>query len=576
MELNNYSVDKDTPKEDIDKYLHELKAHQTWWANQVSLNERIDLLKRLQKNILMVIDKWIALDTESRNTETTHWDYVVPVITPGCVGLIVRLYLQALYTIRDCGKPKFAKKIQQDGDRVQFQIFPQGLQDRVLWGSTKARVYLKQGTCIADFEQYQSVYQDPNDLGAIALVLASGNYAHLTISDTLHKLIAEKNVVLIKINPVKAYLFSIMTEIFQPFIDAGVVRIISGGPAVGHYAAYHPLVNNLHMTGSDKTFESIVYGSGDVGIENKKNDRRVLTIPITGELGCVTPVIIVPGEWSEKDFHYQAKNIVSMLGLNSGYTCCAPRVLIMPKTWGGSLKLLNLIRHYMTELSIASNYYPGTEECIQRLETQYPHLEKIGLQDATHQPWMLITDLHPELDEYAFRVEVWAAFMSQVYLADEDVASYLNTAVAFANNKLWGTLSAMILVDAKTRKKLEKTGCLPRAIRELHYGVVTINLFSGYANSLGILPWGGYPGSDYSNIQSGNAYVNNMMLLKNVEKTVLEGPFRLWPEIPLFISHKKLVAAGIMFSYYNITGRWRDFFKLIGAVLGVIHPKLES
>lgn len=552
--------------EKIDVYLHQLKEKQLWWAHQVSLEERIALLKQVQVNIIAAMDEWIVLDAKSKQTPSSHWDYTTSAITPGYAGLATRLYLRMLEDIRAYGRPRLFKKIRQEEDRVQVEIFPHDFKDSILWHRVKGTIYLKSGTRVIDFEQYQTNYQDPEFQGALSLVLASGNYAHLTFSDVFHKLIAEKNVVLVKINPVKGYLFGILSTVLKPFIEAGVVRIIEGGPLVGQYASHHPLLDTIHMTGSDKTFEAIVYGNGAEGTENKKKDRRLLNIPITGELGCVTPIILVPGEWQEEDFHYQAKNIISMLGFNAGFTCCAPRVLIMPKEWKGSLRLLHLIRHYMKVLSIASNYYPGTDERIKILETQYPHLEKIGLYDATHQPWMLMTNLDPDQNEYAFKVEVWAAFMSQVYLSFQNVSAYLNAAVEFANSQLWGTLSAMILIDKKTQKQLEKTGCLSQALRKLRYGVVTINIFSGHANGLGLFPWGGYPGSNYQDIQSGNHYVNNLLLLKNVEKTVVQAPFRPWPKSLLLGTNKKLIKVAHAFSRYNITGRWIDFFKVIGTI----------
>jgi acyl-CoA reductase-like NAD-dependent aldehyde dehydrogenase len=388
----------------------------------------------------------------------------------------------------------------------------------------------------------------------------------------------ERNVVLVKTNPVKEYMYEIIQEVFKPFIDAGVMRVIKGGRSLCTYAAHRPLVDNLHMTGSDRTFNAIVYGNGEEGTKNKKKDHKILHIPMTGELGCVTPIIIVPGKWSESQFHYQAKNIVTMLGFNSGFSCCAPRVLIMPKGWDGSLKLMNLIRDYMKKMYISSNYYPGTNEVVQFLENKYPTLEKIGPCDERHQPWMLVADIDPEQDrnqdEYLFHTEIWAAFMCQVYLSCKNVDSYLMAAVEFANTKLWGNLSAMIIIDKKTQRTLEKTGTLAKAIRKLCYGNVSINIFSGYANGLSLLPWGGYPTSSYTDIQSGNIYINNIMMLKNVEKSVLWAPFYLWPEPPLFITHKKVMQTAVMFSRYNVTGRFIDFLKTMATVVGLMNPRI--
>jgi hypothetical protein len=450
-------------------------------------------------------------------------------------------------------------------------MIPQNFKDKIIAMGVKGAIHLKPNTRVEKLSDYQFVYEDPTFPGGVSLVLASGNYAHLTFFDIFHKLIMEKNVVLVKISPVKKYMLEILNAVFKPFIDIGVLRVIQGDRAVCHYAAHHPLVDNLHMTGSHKTLEALMYGDGEEGIKNKKNDHRLLNIPMTGELGCVTPIIIVPGEWSDRQFHYQAKNIISMLGFNSGFSCCAPRVLIMPKGWDGSVKLMQLIRHYMKEMPIASNYYPGTNETIQLLESKYPTLEKIGPHDEKHQPWMLVANIDLEQDleqyKYLFENEIWAAFMCQASLPCNSVDSYLMAAVEFANAKLWGTLSATIIIDKKTQKKLEKTGSLTQAIQKLHYGIVTVNLFSGHVNSAGLLPWGGYPASSYTDIQSGNVYVNNLMMLKNVEKSVVWAPFYLRPDSPSFITNKKLLALAAAWSRYNATNRLRDFFKLIATAL---------
>jgi hypothetical protein len=46
-----------------------------------------------------------------------------------------------------------------------------------------------------------------------------------------------------------------------------------------------------------------------------------VTRRITSELGCVTPVIVVPGAWSPGELAYQAENVATMVAINASCNC---------------------------------------------------------------------------------------------------------------------------------------------------------------------------------------------------------------------------------------------------------------
>ena len=60
----------------------------------------------------------------------------------------------------------------------------------------------------------------------------------------------------------------------------------------------HPGVDTLHITGADRTYDAIVYGTGPEGAERRRRDDPVLHKPFSAELGNLTPIIVVPGRWS--------------------------------------------------------------------------------------------------------------------------------------------------------------------------------------------------------------------------------------------------------------------------------------
>ena len=61
-------------------------------------------------------------------------------------------------------------------------------------------------------------------------------------------------------------------------------------------------------------------------------------------------------------------------------------------------------------------------------------------------PWTLLSGLDPaDTGEPAFRTEPFCALISETAVGSEDPLEYLAAAVAFANQRLWGTLSATLL-----------------------------------------------------------------------------------------------------------------------------------
>jgi len=69
---------------------------------------------------------------------------------------------------------------------------------------------------------------------------------------------------------------------------SGVLRIVSGGAQIGAYLVGHELVTDIHVTGSDKTHDAIVFGV--VRWRSPQGDQQPLvTKPLSAELGNVSP-----------------------------------------------------------------------------------------------------------------------------------------------------------------------------------------------------------------------------------------------------------------------------------------------
>ena len=88
--------------------------------------------------------------------------------------------------------------------------------------------------------------------------------------DILHKLFAEDEVVLVKMNPVNDYLGPMLARAFSPLVDLGVLDFVYGGREVGEYLTKHDLVNTLHLTGSEATYNAIVWGAPDAPVSMRR------------------------------------------------------------------------------------------------------------------------------------------------------------------------------------------------------------------------------------------------------------------------------------------------------------------
>jgi len=286
-----------------------------------------------------------------------------------------------------------------------------------------------------------------------------------------------------------------------------------------------------------------VYGPGENGQQRKAADDRVIDKPIHSELGGVGATIVLPGPWTEADFRYQSEHVVTQKLHNSGHNCAASQVLVLPADWDGSVHMLREIRRRLDESEPRVAYYPGTEERLNALQEAEPAVEVLG-GDAKR---LFVADVDPATEHYGFRTEFFAPAMVATSLPG-DAMEFLQRAVGFCNDKLYGTLSVNLIVDPKTRLKLGAD--LDRAIAALRYGGIGINAWSAAAFLIPRAAWGAYPGHSYTDVQSGIGVVHNALMFDKPLKTVVSAPFRpfprsilggentLFPKPPWFLTNK--------------------------------------
>jgi len=524
-------------QEEIDAAVQTLQAHKDAWV-ALTIDERITLLDRLIKDFAAIADRMVAASCEAKGIAPAS-----PLVgEEWSLGPFVTLknlcQLQhSLMDIKAHGAPKIPGSVTTRTDgQVVAQVFPQTKYERIFFQGVTAEVWMEPGVTANDLAKTQALaYQDKQHAGKVALVLGAGNVASIPPTDVLHKLFVEDQVVVLKMNPVNGYIGPLIEESFRALVEAGFLRVVYGGAEEGAYLCKHSGVEEIHITGSDKTFDAIVFGTGVEGDKRKAENRPLSHKKVTGELGNVSPIIIVPGPWGAGDLAYQAEHIVTSLTTNAGFNCNATRVIIQHAGWGQREELLQQMRTILGKLPTRDAYYPGAKQRQQRFIAEHPEAEQVGSGDGKHLPWTLITDVDAEReDDICFTTEAFCGLFAETTLDAASIVDYIDRAVDFANERLWGSLNATIIVHPKSLQEPGVAAAIERAIGNLRYGTIGVNYWGGVGFTLGVTTWGAFPGDAVNDVRSGIGVVHNTLMFAHAQKSVLRGPFRSTPTPPWF------------------------------------------
>ncbi|MEM7049760.1 MAG: aldehyde dehydrogenase family protein [Acidobacteriota bacterium] len=507
------------------------------WA-RLGLKERRRLLDRTAREFLAVAPRWAEAGlaakglTEGGPAGGEEW-----LTGPYLVVRNLRLLHDALEDIAEAGKPEIPGPVKTRPDgRVTAGVFPSSLYDRMFYPNVTAEVWMQPGVALTDLPSTQAVaYDDPPPEGRSVLVLGAGNVSSIGPMDALYKLFVEKKTVVVKAHPVNAFLGPLFEEGFASLIAEGFLRIVYGGAEEGDYLCRHPEIDEIHITGSDRTYDAIVFGPGADGQAAKAENRPRNQKTITAELGNVSPVIVVPGPWKDGDFSYQAQNLAAMLVNNAGFNCNATRVIVLPASWPGSDRLLDELRRTLERISTRQAYYPGARDRFAAFQEAHPEMETFGQPAEGELPWALVPDVDPrESDDICFRQEAFCGLFAATRLAGDDLEDYLERATEFCNQALWGSLNATLIVHPAARRK----AAVEEAISNLRYGTVAVNHWAAVGYGLVVTTWGAFPGHPAQDIQSGNGVVHNTLMFSRAEKSVVRAPFRAMPKPPWFPGHR--------------------------------------
>ena len=433
----------------MDTALADLEAHKAEWA-RLPLPQKRALLRGLHQRVGEAAGRWVTAASRAKglpkesSLRNEEWLSGPWGVMSYCDALGRTLEHAEAETLDELVE---GKTRQRSGGQTVVRVYPDTAYDQILSSGFAVDIWQEPGITPETVASSMAVfYREEAPEGAVALVLGAGNIASIPPLDVLYKLYAEGSVCLLKMNPVNSYLGPVLEDVFEEFVEAGYLRFAYGGVDVGTYLTRHEAVDEIHVTGSAATHDAIVYGTGPEGAARKERDEPESDVPVTSELGGVSPIVVLPGDWSQPDLDYQAGHVVTMRTHNAGFNCIAGQVLVLPADWPQRDAFLDSIREVLREIPDRQAYYPGAEGRMDAIDAAYPDTQHIG----THR----IVEVTLDDGDYAFETEFFGDALAVVSLpggADgEDPGQWLRRAVDFCNHRLTGTLGANILAHPRT------------------------------------------------------------------------------------------------------------------------------
>jgi len=546
---------------EIDQALTLLSAHKDAWA-MLDIPGRITLLNQIKQDVNTVEKRWVDASMAAKSAEPgtvaegEEWASIAETYR------LIRFLVEALQDTARFGKPRIPGRVTtRPGGQVVAQVMPHDWKEQMTLPGVRAEVWMDPSVSLENGGIPQaSFYHRQDKKGQVCAILGAGNVSGLVPSDCLHKLFVEGQVVALKMNPVNEYLGPIFENAFAALIKAGYLQILYGGAQEGGYLCNHPAVDNVHMTGSDRTFDAITFGPGAEGQQRKQARQPIFTKPFTAELGNISPMIIVPGPWTDKDITNWSLRLGSWLNNNCAHNCNTPRVLIQMKNWDRRENLNQAIADFLAGMKTRKAYYPGSFELHKQFVDAHPTARQLGSPQDGHLPWTFIPDIDSSNEEdICFKREPFMSLCSETALEANNVVEYIGKAVEFANKKIWGTLAAYIIVHPDSMKDPQIAAAVDQAIADLRYGSIVVNYWGGLSYYLMTVPWGGHPNSDIYDVQSGIGFVNNPLMFDRPQKSVVYAQF----DMPL---DPTLVTVPNNYRYFAQAARY-EFNPTLGNLL---------
>ena len=545
-------------KLEIDRSINSLRFNSKEFA-EIDNVKLITMFEECIQNIKSIAYYWATIAAEKKGVTNTIAEGEEWLAGPFASVFALQYYIE---TLKDVRKP-LNKDLFNEVNNT-YKVFPNNNLEKIFFPFISAEVKFNKNIKFNEIENYRGFAMRYSHKPSTTLVLGAGNVSCIPLLDTIYHLVTKRSVVYLKLNPVNDYLLPVYEKVFERFISLGYMVVTKGSTEESKYMVDHKGIDHIHLTGSDETYENIVYGKklneNEKSLKSlsKKNNKS-----FSSELGNVTPIIIHPGNWTNSEIKHQARKIVTAKLNNGGFNCISAQIVVLPDGWKHTNKLMKYVKHYMKNIDDRFSYYPNSIEKLNSLEKD-KNYERLN-DDACATP-----HLSREIKSYSkFETsEVWGTSIYFKQIPFTSDLEYAQNVIDYCNNTLWGNLGATVLFKKYKNKKNKNITDL--YISELKYGTVAINEWSAIGFIIPTLPWGGFPGNKDNDIQSGQDFVHNSLFFESVENGIVYSKFRMSNLIdPLwFVTNKKGKKVFKNLTYFQIDKTIVNFIKLgISAVL---------
>ncbi|MDA0587993.1 MAG: aldehyde dehydrogenase family protein [Planctomycetota bacterium] len=549
-----------TTSEELNRSIEKLKGGSDRLA-KMSVQQRIEILAQCIPGIRSAASEWTELACEAKGIAPNSTSRAEEVLGgPVATMRQLQLYLRTMRSISRTGRPQLPGVTVRPDGRVGVQMTPcAGTWDPVVFFNFKATTWLHPNVDAESFGDSLAPEYTRLDKSGVSLILGAGNVSGIPAADVLTKLCVENRTVLLKMNPVNEYLGGVFERAFAPLIENDLLRVIYGDAGIGSSAVSDSRVSDVHITGSGATHDAIVWGADSADRSHRKqNDDPVLRKPISSELGNVSPWIVVPGQYSAAQLTAQAESIVSSMTNNAAFNCVATRAIVTWKQWPERERFLQLIEQTLSRVPQRMAYYPGAFDRYSEFAGMSPDAARGLLRkgvsgprsmsgskatadgtttfvagpngDEQTLPWTFIRNVNPNEPNPLFSRESFVCVCAEVPIDADSPEEFVEKAVEFSNEKLWGTLACSMTLPNGFRRDAKRRQLIQKKLDELRFGAVSINQWSAILFALMSPPWGGCPGGTLCDPLSGIGWVHNSFMLTDIDKTVLEAPLNVVPK----------------------------------------------
>ena len=421
-----------------------------------------------------------------------------------------------------------------------------------------------------------------NDDG-IAFVLGAGNQSSITVYDALHCIFYHpRKPVLIKHHPLRPHLYSLCSELFAPLIKRGFLdQIVDSGVVQTQAILGREEVAHVHITGALKTAQAIEQTLSKTRPHMSKDEIESM---VTSELGCATPWIITPGKYSRRELNMLAKHVVTGKKVNAGCNCLCSQVVILSEAWAQKEKFLQILTKCLKQIPTDPAYYPGCCEKVMDIVSHYDpvkvtHISSravnrniLGDENDFMDPYLIHCGTYGDDDfnGYALTHEAFGPLLAIMELPGAADDKYLlEKAVPFVNNKdnIYGSLSCSLVYPKTYDMEIVK-----EATGALNYSCVGLNTWTMYGY-LGISVGGTWGSSKFDTTgQSGRGVIGNLLMIPNVEKTVVSSRSLTFP----LIINKNFVPPKMMLDAASGVFIAKNIRQAVGAIAASLMKPITS